>query len=66
MEILICKVIKGDLQVLEDLTYDRRKEFLRKHHLPRELPIILFHTEASQTATLPMVIPLGAAVAACA
>ncbi|KAI9181400.1 hypothetical protein LWI28_014645 [Acer negundo] len=89
MEILICKVIKGDMQSLEDLTYERRMEFLRKHQLPRELPIVSFHTEAGitpavlatlshvahaelpslssgQSAKLPVIIPLGAAMAACA
>ncbi|XP_047334438.1 uncharacterized protein LOC124938107 [Impatiens glandulifera] len=88
MEILICKVMKGDIQALEDLTYEKRKEFLRKHHLPRELPVVSFHTEASitpsvltmlsqvahadvplsagQPAKLPVFIPLGAAMAACA
>ncbi|XVF73482.1 hypothetical protein PTKIN_Ptkin12aG0204700 [Pterospermum kingtungense] len=92
MEILICKVIKGDMQALEDLTYERRKEFLKKHHLPRELPVVSFHTEAGispavlatlshvahaelplmaslstgQPARLPVVVPLGAAMAACA
>ncbi|KAK2991103.1 hypothetical protein RJ640_021567 [Escallonia rubra] len=76
MEILICKVIKGDLQALEDLTYDRRKEFLRKHHLPRELPVVSFHTEASISpavlatlsrvahAELPVFSPLSAGQAA--
>ncbi|KAL2892516.1 Elongation factor Tu [Bienertia sinuspersici] len=84
MEILICKVIKGDLQALEDLTYERRREFLKKHPLPKELPVVSFHTEAKispavlatlshvahaelgQTAKLPVMIPLGAAMAACA
>ncbi|KAL3814983.1 hypothetical protein ACJIZ3_016251 [Penstemon smallii] len=92
MEILICKVIKGDMQALEDLTYEKRKDFLRKYHLPKELPVVSFHTEASispavlatlsrvahaelptfsplsdgQPTTLPVVIPLGAAMAACA
>lgn len=90
MEILICKVIKGDLQSLEDLTYEKRKEFLKKHHLPKELPVVSFHTEANispavlatlsrvahaelpsfaqnSTATvLPVVVPLGATLAACA
>ncbi|XP_075519247.1 uncharacterized protein LOC142553122 isoform X1 [Primulina tabacum] len=92
MEILICKVIKGDMQALEDLTYERRKNFLREYHLPRELPVVSFHTEASispavlatlsrvahaelpmfsplasgSPTTLPVVIPLGAAMAACA
>lgn len=87
-EILICKVIKGDLQALEDLTYEKRREFLTKHQLPRELPVVSFHTEAgispavlatlshvahaelpvvaTQPAQLPVVIPLGAAMAACA
>nr|CAD1835089.1 unnamed protein product [Ananas comosus var. bracteatus] len=93
LEILICKIIKGDLQSLEDLTYEKRKEFLRKHPLPRELPIVSFHTEASinpsvlatlshvahvelpiaaslvadgQPTRLPVVMPLAAAMAACA
>ncbi|OMP00713.1 hypothetical protein COLO4_12450 [Corchorus olitorius] len=92
MEIIICKVIKGDMQALEDLTYERRKEFLKKHHLPRELPVVSFHTEAGispavlatlshvahaelpltaplsdgQPTRLPVVMPLGAAMAACA
>ncbi|KAD3640779.1 hypothetical protein R6Q59_003467 [Mikania micrantha] len=46
MEVLIGKVIKGDLQALEDLTYMKRKEFLKNHHLPKELPVVSFHTEA--------------------
>ncbi|XP_058221675.1 uncharacterized protein LOC131331775 isoform X1 [Rhododendron vialii] len=89
MEILICKVMKGDIQSLEDLTYEKRKEFLRKNHLPRELPVVSCHTEASispavlatlsrvahaelptlsagSPAKLPVIIPLGAAMAACA
>nr|XP_043612936.1 uncharacterized protein LOC122584919 isoform X2 [Erigeron canadensis] len=90
MEILICKVIKGDLQSLEDLTYEKRKEFLKKHHLPKELPVVSFHTEAnispavlatlsrvahaelpafapnSSATVLPVVVPLGATLAACA
>lgn len=92
MEIIICKVIKGDMQALEDLTYERRKEFLTKHQLPSELPVVSFHTEAGITPAvlatlshvahaelplmaplsagelpkLPVVIPLGAAMAACA
>ncbi|XP_042511382.1 uncharacterized protein LOC122086545 isoform X1 [Macadamia integrifolia] len=90
MEILICKVIKGDIQALEDLTYERRKEFLRKYQLPRELPVVSFHTEAGitpavlstlshvahaelpaplasgQSTKVPVVMPLAAAMAACA
>ncbi|KAK3025786.1 hypothetical protein RJ639_041942, partial [Escallonia herrerae] len=61
MEILICKVIK---------------EGIRKHHLPRELPLVSFHTEASISpavlatlsrvahAELPMFAPLSAGQAA--
>ncbi|XP_016514134.2 uncharacterized protein LOC107830953 [Nicotiana tabacum] len=89
MEILICKVIKGDMQALGDLTYEKRKEFLSKYHLPKELPVVSFQTEASispavlatlsrvahaemptfstaQPATFPVVMPLGAVMAACA
>ena len=80
------------MQALEDLTYEKRKEFLSKNHLPRELPVVSCHTEASISpaalatlsrvahAELPMVaplsagppaklsvvVPLGAAMAACA
>lgn len=78
------------MQALEDLTYERRKEFLRKHPLPEELPVVCFHTEAGITPSvlstlsqvahadlppivantkpskLPVVMPLAAAMAACA
>ncbi|KAF5762301.1 putative alpha/Beta hydrolase [Helianthus annuus] len=47
MEILIGKLIKGDMQSLEDLTYTKRKEFLKNHQLPKELPVVSFHTEAN-------------------
>ncbi|CAM0150864.1 unnamed protein product, partial [Urochloa decumbens] len=52
MEILVSKVLKGDLQALEDLTYERRKEFLQQHPLPPEVPIVSFHTEASITPSV--------------
>ncbi|KAK7277103.1 hypothetical protein RIF29_18253 [Crotalaria pallida] len=89
-EILICKVIKGDMRALEDLTYERRREFLKEHHLPEEFPLVSFHTEAGispavlatlsrvahaelplvapagEPTKLPVVMPLGAAMAACA
>ncbi|WJX91544.1 hypothetical protein P8452_73304 [Trifolium repens] len=89
-EIVICKVIKGDMRALEDLTYERRREFLEKHHLPEELPVVSFRTEAGvspavlatlshvahaelpivasagESTKLPVVMPLGAAMAACA
>ncbi|XXG45835.1 hypothetical protein AAC387_Pa02g0811 [Persea americana] len=37
---------KGDIRALDDLTYEKRKEFVIKHKLP-EVPIVSFHTEAS-------------------
>ncbi|CAM8925844.1 unnamed protein product [Rhodiola kirilowii] len=46
MELLICKFIKGDIRALEDLTYERRREFIMKNKLP-EIPLISFHSEAS-------------------
>uniref|UniRef100_A0A0E0IMY2 Uncharacterized protein n=1 Tax=Oryza nivara TaxID=4536 RepID=A0A0E0IMY2_ORYNI len=52
MEILVSKVLKGDLQALEDLTYERRKEFLQQNPLPPEVPIVSFHTEASITPSV--------------
>ncbi|KAL8139969.1 hypothetical protein V2J09_005990 [Rumex salicifolius] len=84
MEILICNVIKGDMQSLEDLTYDRRREFLKHHRLPEELPVVSFHTvakitpavlatlshvahaELGQATKVPVVMPLGAVMGACA
>ncbi|CAI0543450.1 unnamed protein product [Linum tenue] len=47
MEFLICKLIKGDIRALEDLTYDKRREFIMNHHLPDEIPLVSFHSEAS-------------------
>jgi hypothetical protein len=32
---------------LEDLTYEKRKEFIMKHKLPKNIPLISFHSEAS-------------------
>lgn len=47
MEFIICKVIKGDMKALEDITYEKRKDFISKHQLPsEEIPMISFHTEA--------------------
>ncbi|RLM58667.1 uncharacterized protein C2845_PM18G13660 [Panicum miliaceum] len=61
MEILVSKVLKGDVQALEDLTYERRKEFLRQHPLPQELPI----AADGNSTRIPVVMPLSAAMAAC-
>ncbi|GAB2265223.1 hypothetical protein Dimus_000291 [Dionaea muscipula] len=47
MELLICKLIKGDLRSIEDLTYEKRKEFVLKHKLPEQIPLISFHSEAN-------------------
>ncbi|KAH0672524.1 hypothetical protein KY290_026616 [Solanum tuberosum] len=47
MEFLLCKLIKGDIRALEDLTYEKRKEFLKNHKLPDDIPLISFHSEAS-------------------
>lgn len=82
--------LKGDMRALEDLTYERRREFLKEHHLPKEVPIVSFRTEAGispavlatlshvahaelplvapagESRKLPVVMPLGAAMAACA
>ncbi|KAF6175438.1 hypothetical protein GIB67_036529 [Kingdonia uniflora] len=89
MEVLISKVIKGDMQALEDLTYEKRKLFLKKYPLPKELPVVSLRTEAGitpgvlatfshvahaelpplsagQSTKLPVVMPLAAAMAACA
>lgn len=41
--------LQGDILSLEDLTYEKRKEFLAKYPLPADVPVICFHTEASRT-----------------
>ncbi|CAA2999432.1 Hypothetical predicted protein [Olea europaea subsp. europaea] len=47
MEFLIFKLIKGDIRSLEDLRYEKRKEFIGKHKLPDDIPLISFHSEAN-------------------
>ncbi|GAB4852466.1 hypothetical protein Ancab_016661 [Ancistrocladus abbreviatus] len=47
MELLICKLIMGDLRSVEDLTYEKSREFILKHKLPEQIPLISFHSEAS-------------------
>lgn len=39
--------VKGDIRALEDLTYEKRKEFIHNHKLPDNIPLISFHSEAS-------------------
>ncbi|CAK9160897.1 unnamed protein product [Ilex paraguariensis] len=46
MELIICKLIKGDMRALEDLTYEKRKKFIMTHKLPQNIPLISFHSEA--------------------
>lgn len=41
-------VWQGDIQALEDLTYEKRRAFVARHPLPIELPTVSFHTEASR------------------
>ncbi|KAJ7566503.1 hypothetical protein O6H91_02G106200 [Diphasiastrum complanatum] len=48
LELFLCKIIKGDMRALEDLTYQKRHDFLSKYSLPAEFPIVSFHTEASK------------------
>ncbi|KAF8388933.1 hypothetical protein HHK36_025616 [Tetracentron sinense] len=47
MEFLLCKLIKGDMRALEDLAYEKRMEFITKHKLPEQIPLVSFHSEAS-------------------
>ncbi|KAK7251539.1 hypothetical protein RIF29_34829 [Crotalaria pallida] len=47
MELIVCKIIKGDIRALEDLTYEKRKEFIMKHELSLDIPLVSFHSEAS-------------------
>ncbi|KAJ0970576.1 hypothetical protein J5N97_018535 [Dioscorea zingiberensis] len=45
MEIVMSGILNGDLSAIEDLTYEKRREFLRSYPLPREIPVVSFHTE---------------------
>nr|XP_043619831.1 uncharacterized protein LOC122591637 [Erigeron canadensis] len=47
MELIVCKIIKGDIRSLEDLTYEKRKQFLSQHKLPKGIPLISFRSEAN-------------------
>lgn len=42
-------MLQGDIQALEDLTYEKRRQFLAKYTYPIDLPTICFHTEASRS-----------------
>lgn len=40
-------MLQGDMRALDDLTYEKRKDFITKHRLPTEqIPLVSFHTEA--------------------
>ncbi|KAJ0441979.1 putative alpha/Beta hydrolase [Helianthus annuus] len=47
MKLIVCKIIKGDIRSLEDLTYEKRKQFLSQHKLPKGIPLISFRSEAN-------------------
>ncbi|KAI3962844.1 hypothetical protein MKW92_037284 [Papaver armeniacum] len=47
MELVVCKFIKGDMRSLDDLTYEKRRDFITKHKLPEHIPLVSFHSEAS-------------------
>lgn len=34
------------MQALDDLTYEKRKEFVKNHTLPSDIPLVSFHSEA--------------------
>ena len=40
-------IFQGDIRSLEDLTYDKRREFLARYPLPIDFPTVSFHTEVS-------------------
>ncbi|GKV06676.1 hypothetical protein SLEP1_g18535 [Rubroshorea leprosula] len=66
MELVVCKLIKGDIRALEDLTYNKRKEFIMKHKLPEDIPIISFHSEARiDTSVLATMTPIAHAELPC-
>ncbi|GLU09916.1 hypothetical protein SLE2022_267510 [Rubroshorea leprosula] len=66
MELVVCKLIKGDIRALEDLTYVKRKEFIMKHKLPEDIPIISFHSEARiDTSVLATMTPIAHAELPC-
>ncbi|CAL2274300.1 unnamed protein product [Prunus armeniaca] len=44
----VANLALGDIRALEDLTYEKRKEFIMKHKLPYEqIPLVSFHSKAS-------------------
>lgn len=46
---VLLLLVQGDIQALEDLTYEKRRQFLAKYSYPPDLPTICFHTEASRS-----------------
>ncbi|KAH7687601.1 GPI inositol-deacylase PGAP1-like protein [Dioscorea alata] len=45
MELVMSGILKGDLRAIEDLTYKKRREFLEENPLPKQLPVVSFHTQ---------------------
>lgn len=45
-------MLQGDIRALEDLTYEKRKDFIMKHKLPLDIPLISFRSEASITPSV--------------
>nr|GEU61742.1 alpha/beta hydrolase fold protein [Tanacetum cinerariifolium] len=44
---MLVELGKGDIKSLEDLTYEKRKQFLSQHKLPKGIPLISFRSEAN-------------------
>nr|GEU61741.1 alpha/beta hydrolase fold protein [Tanacetum cinerariifolium] len=71
MKLIVCKIIKGDIKSLEDLTYEKRKQFLSQHKLPKGIPLISFRSEANvgpgvgpaEKHRVPLVVPVSVAMA---
>ncbi|GBG87226.1 hypothetical protein CBR_g45285 [Chara braunii] len=42
---VLGEICGGDIRVMQDLTYEKRRKFLAKHPLPADLPNVSFHTE---------------------
>lgn len=62
LQALVDILLKGDKRCLEDLTYDKRREFLKEHMLPEEIPVVSFHTEADTSGKPKVMSPSSAAL----
>eukprot|EP00466_Bigelowiella_natans_P020017 jgi/Bigna1/69187/fgenesh1_pg.8_\ len=50
--------LRGDWQSVEDLAYSSRKEFIKKHPFPQDVPVVSFHSMTSGISSTMM--PLSA------